>query len=500
MGLCVAEGLPRVLMVGDSVYRTPSQEAAKMVKGRVEVVYRQVEPGSVLSTKSALAGFDALLGEEKWDLIHFNFGLADLVYRVPNVESFRVMARSAGGVRTTSPERYEKNLRELVKRFKATGSRLMWASTTPILRSASDIFEVDSELQYNAIAAKIMADQQVPINDMHAYVLTQIDVAKPGSEPFSFDRKPLHPPIVRNVLKELDLIRPVKGPVKVFIMVGGWLHIGGGIVVNAEKPSPGQNRGTLDDLVLNKRSAGEYAHFLEEDGSWLTRPDVWVQYDRRWAEAGTLGIGYGGDRKRGVGLELQLGHRLGDHFEEQVCIIKTTIGQPSLVTDLRPPSSGVTGKQYTAVIEQVRASLTSFEHKYPSYTRGTAIDVSGLILEVGEKDTKADVYAEYLPMLIADLRKDLKVDKLPVVLIGSGRGGREKPECLDIIKAQQSIVAMEAFKGNVTYVETRDYWPPEDARDAWRHPSHEQWYNNAESFLEIGEAVADGMLGLLSRE
>ena len=39
-----------------------------------------------------------------------------------------------------APEQYEKNLRELVKRLKATGAKLVWASTTPIRHSSTQRF------------------------------------------------------------------------------------------------------------------------------------------------------------------------------------------------------------------------------------------------------------------------------------------------------------------------------------------------------------------------
>ena len=85
-----------------------------------------------------------------------------------------------------------------------------------------------SEIEYNAIAAKVMMEQGIPINDMYSHVLKLIDMDKPashGADPFYFDRKPLYPPIVVNVLQQLDLIKPVQGPVQVFIMAGGWSHI-----------------------------------------------------------------------------------------------------------------------------------------------------------------------------------------------------------------------------------------------------------------------------------
>ena len=209
---CIAHAqhtdLPRVLILGDAVYRQPAQEAKKQLQGKVEVVYVTMSAGEVLNTSSALAKLDTLLGEEPWDLIHFNFGLGDLIYRVPTTKSFRALPIHVGGVRATSPQQYEANLQKLAKRLRATDAKLVWAHTTPIRHSSSNVFQLGSEIEYNAIAARVMYDHKVPVNDMYSYVKTLIDMKKPashGADPFFFDRKPLHPPVVESILRELGV-------------------------------------------------------------------------------------------------------------------------------------------------------------------------------------------------------------------------------------------------------------------------------------------------------
>ena len=131
------ERLPRVLILGDSVYQQPAGDAAKELKGRVEVVYVALQPGEVRNVQTVLKNFESLVGEGPWDLIHFNVGLGDLVHRAPGMKSFRVMPIEAGGVRAASPKVYEEKLRELVARLRATNAKLVWASTTPIRHSTS---------------------------------------------------------------------------------------------------------------------------------------------------------------------------------------------------------------------------------------------------------------------------------------------------------------------------------------------------------------------------
>jgi hypothetical protein len=196
------DSLPRVLIIGDSIYNTPSRMATDQLKGRVEVVWQYKV--STFHSGTALEKMDELLGEKKWDLIHFNFGFTDLMYKDPNTESIRAMSKEAGGIRVSSPQVYEKNLRELVKRFQATGAKLIWASTTPIPTDYNGVLDAGSEIEYNQIAAKIMKENNVTINDMHADINAS-EVAKKDKKPLSFNRYPLHPPIVRNILTELNL-------------------------------------------------------------------------------------------------------------------------------------------------------------------------------------------------------------------------------------------------------------------------------------------------------
>ncbi|MFN3166090.1 MAG: SGNH/GDSL hydrolase family protein [Phycisphaeraceae bacterium] len=216
---------PRVLIIGDSVYAQNAREVPKELKDHASVTFANWGDVEICNTQTALEHLDQLLGyvdrngemlapDERpvWDVIHFNLGLGDLVYRAPGMKAFRILPIHAGGVRTTSPEDYAKNLTELIKRLReATGAKLIWASTTPIRASTSNVFEVGSEVDYNRIAAGVMAKHGVPINDMHGHVVGLIDMDKPashGADPFHFDRKPIHGPIVASIREALGLPAP----------------------------------------------------------------------------------------------------------------------------------------------------------------------------------------------------------------------------------------------------------------------------------------------------
>lgn len=157
-------GLPRVLLLGDSIsigYTLPVRAA---LAGRANV---HRPPVNCSSTGFALTKIDAWLGRGSWAVIHFNFGLHDA--KLP-----------PEGVRHASPEQYEKNLRQLVARLRATGAKLIWATTTPVPNGgnlAPDRRFGDLAI-YNAVAARVMAENGVATDDLAAVVAPHVDAER----------------------------------------------------------------------------------------------------------------------------------------------------------------------------------------------------------------------------------------------------------------------------------------------------------------------------------
>ena len=108
---------------------------------------------------------DTWLGDTKWDLIHFNWGLHDLCYRNPEIKSVGNRDK-VNGKQSVPPSLYEKNLEELVLRLKKTGAKLIWASTTKVPEGEPGRI-AGNEIKYNQIAEKIMRVHGVQINDLH---------------------------------------------------------------------------------------------------------------------------------------------------------------------------------------------------------------------------------------------------------------------------------------------------------------------------------------------
>jgi lysophospholipase L1-like esterase len=170
----VDEKLPHVLILGDSISVGYTRDVRKMLEGKANV-FRPMQangknPDNCGDTTIGLAKIDQWLGDKRWDVIHFNWGLWDLCYRNPAVKKNSGKDKVNGKVSTT-PADYEKQLEELVARLKKTGAKLIWASTTLVPDGEPGRF-VGDDAKYNAVAAKVMERHGITVNDLHALTRT----------------------------------------------------------------------------------------------------------------------------------------------------------------------------------------------------------------------------------------------------------------------------------------------------------------------------------------
>ena len=113
-------------------------------------------------------------------------------------------------------------------------------------------------------------------------------------------------------------------PLKVFILAG-------------QSNMEGKAKVSLLDYQASQEATkGIYEHLRTTDGKWRERDDVYVKFlDRQ----GKLTVGFGSPKS--IGPELGFGTVVGDHYKEQVLLIKTAWGGRSLYRDFRPPSAGL---------------------------------------------------------------------------------------------------------------------------------------------------------------
>ena len=319
-------------------------------------------------------------------------------------------------------------------------------------------------------------------------------------------------------------------PVQVYILLGQSNMVGLGKVSGPD--------GSLDFAVKTKK---KYPYLIDAAGNWAERPDVrhvrvmvgrnggMQLFNNEFLKVGgkTLGPEYG------------IGHPLGDAVEAPLMLLKSCIGNRSLGWDLLPPGSEryvfegkvyagykdrpdawpvdaakgtatvpapwvdkvgkpidwYAGKQYDDDIANAKKVLAEPGKYYPGATR---YEVAGFFFWQGEKDVgnagHAANYEANLVRFIKYLRKDFDAPNAKFVLAtlgeatkgSTGNGGK-------ILEAQLAVDGTSGrypeFKGNVATV--------------YAHPlskggSGNSHYNgNAETYMAVGEAMGQAMVGLL---
>ncbi|MCY3022901.1 MAG: sialate O-acetylesterase [Planctomycetota bacterium] len=325
--------------------------------------------------------------------------------------------------------------------------------------------------------------------------------------------------------------------VKVFILAG-------------QSNMEGKAKLELLNYQITAPETKEFFKHLHKDGQYVVRDDVWINFlDRR----GKLTVGFGSPNC--IGPELEFGNVVGDYFAEQVLLIKTAWGGRSLGRDFRPPSSGLPadevlkkkldetntnirtrnqneknadrkrpevtmeefksayGKSYREMMTEIQTVLKELQTRFPDY-KGQGYEIAGFVWFHGWNDMLqpdlASEYAANLANLIRDVRRDLGVPNLPVVIGQMGQDGPAAKGGMTVIKeAQASLETIPEFKGTVKVVKTDVFWDTNAAAlvgkwreniDAWKKVGSDFGYHylgSAITFCKIGRAFGEAMLELL---
>lgn len=174
-------GLPRVLLIGDSISMGYTLPVRELLKGKANVHRIPINGGNTIK---GLESMKEWLGTSKWDVIHFNWGLHDLKYM--DKDSKSLVDRSVAGARQQVPlAEYEKNLTTLVAQLKATGAAVIWCNTTPVPAGTTGRVPGD-EVKYNEVAAKVMKAASVSTNDLWTHANAKLkDAQLPANVHFS---------------------------------------------------------------------------------------------------------------------------------------------------------------------------------------------------------------------------------------------------------------------------------------------------------------------------
>lgn len=176
----VDPALPNILLIGDSISGGYEKQVKQALKGKANVIKNE---GNAEWTGTGLKKIDSYLGDTKWDVIHFNWGLWDL-YGWQYAQEDR------------SPEAYAKRLDQLVTRMKKTGAKLIFATTTPACKGPEQtmlkrfkqevVITPEQQAKYSEAALAVMKKHGVEINDLYAYILPTLDKHSGGPDNVHF--------------------------------------------------------------------------------------------------------------------------------------------------------------------------------------------------------------------------------------------------------------------------------------------------------------------------
>jgi hypothetical protein len=327
------------------------------------------------------------------------------------------------------------------------------------------------------------------------------------------------PPEVKQPTKGDGKPADMTKPVQVFILLGQSNMVGLGKIARGEV--------SLENAVKNKN---KYPYLVDDAGNWSERKDVrYVRvmdgkgggmqlFNNDWMTIKTC---------KTIGPEFGIGHVVGDAVDAPVMILKSCIGNRSLGWDLLPPGSQqyevdgkiyagykespdswakgtvpkpigwYAGKQYDDDMANAKKVLGELDKYYPGAMK---YQVAGFFFWQGEKDcgnaVHASHYEQNLVRFIKQLRKDFDAPNAKFVLatLGEATKGCAGNEG-KVLEAQLAVDGTSGkypeFKGNVTTVYSNPL--------AHGGSGNSHYGGNAETYMDVGEAMGKAMVELLNK-
>lgn len=201
---------PKVLLIGDSISIGYLPFVQELMEGKVLVDRIPLKPDgkaeNCQGTTNGIANIDRWLGDTKWDVIHFNFGLHDIKHVNPDTGK---SSNDPNDPQQANLKQYRKNLKELVGKLKATGANLIFATTTPYPEGTKPYREFSDVAKYNKVARKIMKKNKIAINDLHSFVLPRMEeLQRPVNVHFTAEgSKQLAAQVVKSINNSLKATR-----------------------------------------------------------------------------------------------------------------------------------------------------------------------------------------------------------------------------------------------------------------------------------------------------
>ncbi|HET8828611.1 MAG TPA: SGNH/GDSL hydrolase family protein [Pelobium sp.] len=159
-----------VLIIGDSI----SIGYTPFIQKALLDVYVEHNVGNGGSTVRGVQSIEKWLGKREWDVIVFNFGLHDMVYK-DSLNKYDIV----NGKIAVPLEDYRKNLQTIADKLKETTATLVFINTTTVPANAAGR-KVESPAQYNKVAAEVMKKNGIEVLDLYQ---TSLAVHPANSKP-----------------------------------------------------------------------------------------------------------------------------------------------------------------------------------------------------------------------------------------------------------------------------------------------------------------------------
>ncbi len=190
------KNLPDILIIGDSISIGYTPFVAQLLKGKANVIHNK---GNSQGTTNGLVKLSSWLGDKKWAVIHFNFGLHDLKHVTEAGTSKN--SNNFDDPQQADLPTYTKNLAVITEQLKKTGAPLIFATTTPYPARVKPARLPADAVKYNEKAIEIMKKNDVEVNDLYNHILPHLNkLQRPVNVHFSPEGS-LH--LARKVAKEI---------------------------------------------------------------------------------------------------------------------------------------------------------------------------------------------------------------------------------------------------------------------------------------------------------
>ena len=168
--------LPNVLIIGDSISIGYTPFVQEYLRYRARVVRPMLEngkPENCAGTSKGVKEIKRWIGDTKWDVIHFNFGLHDIKHVDPKTGQ---NSNNPNHPQQADLKQYKKNLKEIIKVLKTTGAKLIFATTTPYPDKVNGpLRQPGMPEKYNKAAIRIMNKNDIAINNLYLFVKPQME-------------------------------------------------------------------------------------------------------------------------------------------------------------------------------------------------------------------------------------------------------------------------------------------------------------------------------------